>query len=59
MSEPVQASQLSSGIFQCQYFSAEGENPDLPQQGPGNMTKSDDEDDQYDDDHDEQSKLFF
>ena len=43
----------------CQkYFSAEGENPDLPQPGAGNMTKSDD-DDQYDDDHDEQSKFYF
>ena len=36
---------------------AEGENPDLPGQGQVNMTKSDD-DDQYDDDQDEQSKFL-
>ena len=43
--------------FTSDTFRAEGENPDLPAQGPVNMTKSDD-DDQYDDDRDEQSKLI-
>ena len=50
-------SSWAAWYFIVKYFSAEGENPDLPQQGSGNMTKSDEDDDQYDDDHDEQSKF--